>query len=474
MSMRRSLRAVLVPLGIYLAASLFAYGTLVPGVTVKWHGQRLLERVDLEEAPVRSLLLLHSQPPALNGLLVVCLQISRVVGVPVRWVVTALVTGVAAGSIVLLYGLIAGLTRSRWLAAGAAWVAALDPGFQFFRTWFLAGIFVDFLIAATLFLAFKALDSGDRRALAAAVLAAALLPNTKSVFHPVWALVFALLLVGLFGKIHGKTALARRSPVLLTTAGFLLLLGAWPAKNAYLFGSFTFSSWSGYNVARETPVRSEDLEKYLRDGSASAPIEADVERFRARFGDAQLHILNRPTRADGKRNRNHYAFISTRAELVRKAVAYRTSHLGEWLRSGLVNYRKWTRATFVHPYSEEIRGSWTGPYARAAHSVRAVFFADLGSGPKWTLYGLVLFPGLLALASILTARDLGRGASAGAGISALCLFTLLWHLAVVCLTDGAEGNRLRFGVAPCVLVLAIWVFARGWKCAKARALQSGG
>ena len=489
MLMRRLLRSALVPLGVYLAASLAAYGSIVPQVTVKWNGQRLLERADLESSPARSLLLLHSQPPVLNALLVFCLQTSKVVGLPVKSVATALVTAVGAGSIVLVYFLVAGLTKSYGFGAAAACVAALDPGFQFYRIWFLAAILVHFLTVATLFLAFKALHSGDRRNLVAAVLAVTLLPNTKSVFHPAWALVLVLLLVVLFMKIHRKAAFGNRSGAALAAMGFLLLLFAWPAKNALLFGLFEFSSWSGFNVARGTPVRSEALERYLRDGATSAAMKADIARFRDRFGDRQLHILTEPTRANGSRNRNHYAFVSTQAELMREALHYRTTHLRWWLESGLVNYQKWTRATFVHPYSEEIRGTWAGLYRTYVRTVRALFFADLGfllrwiADPpesedrvqratllagRWTLYGLLVFPGWLVLASLLIAKDLGRGCTAGTGISILCLFTICWHLLAVCLTDGAEGNRMRFGVTPGSLVLAIWVLSRGWEAVKAR------
>lgn len=491
MLMRRSLRSVLVPLGIYFAASFLVYGAIVPTVTVKWHGQRLLERVDLEDSPVRSLLLLHSQPPALNALLAFCLQTSEIVGVPVKSIVTTLVTSVGAGSIVFLYLLVAGLTKSQWFGAAAAGAAVLDPGFQFYRLWFLAALLIYFLIAATLFLAFKALDTGDRRILAAAVLAVPLLPNTKSVFHPAWATVFVIVLVVLFMKIHHKPAAAKPSNAVLTLIGFLLLLFAWPAKNAVLFDSFAFSSWSGFNVARGTPVRSKALKRYLRDGTTTAAIDADIERFRDRFGDSQLHILARPTRANGSRNRNHYAFVSTKAELVTKAVRYRTTNLHWWFKSSLINYRKWTRATFVHPYSDEIRGNWAGPYRAVVRAVRGIFFADLGfllrwiADPpqqdskqqetvfegRWTLYGLIVFPGLVVVASILMVRDFVRGPDVGTGISMLCLFTICWHLAAVCLTDGAEGNRMRFGVAPCTLVLALCVLARGWETVKARRVQ---
>lgn len=515
--MRRSLRTVLVPLGIYLAANFAVHGFAIPKVKVKWHGQRLLERADLEVAPARSLLLLHSQPPALNALLAFCLETSKGLGLRVQSVVTTLVTGIGAGAIVLVFALVAALTRSHWLAAAAAGAAALDPGFQFFRLWFLAAILVYFLIAVTLFLAFKALDSGERRWLAAAILATTLLPNTKSVFHPGWALAFAGLLVALFVAIHRKPVFARRSDAVMTSMGFLLLLFAWPAKNAYLFDSFAFSSWSALNVARETPVRSKTLHRYLRKGSVSAEVKTDLERFQRRFGDSQIHILARPTRANGARNRNHYAFVSTRDELLREAMHYRLTHLRWWLESGLVNYGKWTRATFVQPYSEQIRGSWDGWYPRFARAVRATFFADLGSllrrlaghpepdgsqqhpavlSGRWTPYGLLMFPGLIVFASLMIARDLagprlsrrkphppgnpaspvqlGRGFGAATGLSILCLFTMCWHLVAVCLTDGAEGNRMRFGVSLCFLVLAVTVFASGWETVKARRARPGG
>ncbi len=462
--MNRPLRTVLASLGIYLAVTLVVHGFDIPRVKIKWNGQRLIERTDLETAPARSLLLLHSQPPALNGLLILCIETAKIAGTSVDAPATVLLSALNIGSVALLFALVAAATKSRRLGLLTAIAATLDPGFQYYRLWFLAASLVYFLVAAILFLAYKALASGQRRWLIAAILAVPLLPNTKSMFHPTWALAFVGLLVVFFVKIHRKPAFSKRSEALLTSMGFLFFLFAWPVKNAILFDSFTFSTWAGFNISRETPIRSPILEKYLLDGTISPEVHEDIERFSRRFGEHQLHILTRPTRANGTRNRNHYTFISTQEELVHRALSYRMNHPGEWFRSGFENYQLWTRATFVHPYSERIRGTWDGWYRDFVRAVRATFFFDTGS--RWTPYGLLLFPGLLALVSVTIASDLRRGLEAETGLSILCLFTILWLLAVVCLTDGAEGNRLRFGISPCVLALTATVFARGWQTVK--------
>ena len=197
---------------------------------------------------------------------------------------------------------------------------------------------------------------------------------------------------------------------------------------------------------------------------------------------------------------------------------YRVTHRRWWFESGLVNYRKWTRATFVQPYSERIRGSWDGWYLRFARVVRATFFPDMGGllrrmagrpepdgseqhpavlSGRWTLYGLLVFPGLLLLVVLMIARDLaglrprrrgphrwpgnpaspvqlGRGFGSATGLSILCLFTIGWHLVAVCLTDGAEGNRMRFGVSLCFLVLTVLALASGWETVKARRTRPSG
>ncbi len=469
---------LLLPAGIYLLASLTFFGFGFQRVKIHWSSFQLLDRQDLAHSPTRSLLLLHSQPPVLNALLASCLRVSSKLDIPVRTGAACFFHGLGLASAVLIFMLVADLTRSRALASAATAAMLLDPGFHVFQHVFFYPFILHFMITATLFLACKAMHGGDFRYVAGAALASALIPNTRTLFHPAWALAFCLLLIVLVVNIHGYGAVLRGKAKLITAAAFLILLFAWPLKNTLLFDTFSFSTWSGINLSRGTPVRSSMLDSYLRLGAVSPEVESRIATFSDRFGDRQLHILAQPTKRSGRRNWHHYTFIETEAELVREAVRYRLDNPEWWLTKTLVNYSRWTRASFVQPYTGEIRGPQKDVYRAYAGLYRSLFFADVrpylrpgsdtepsaASGlhpPKrWTLFGTLGLPVLMAVTLVLIGRDIRSGISAQTGALILAVFILGWHLLVVCLTDGAEGNRMRFSVTPCLLVLGAVALAR--------------
>ncbi len=477
----RRLRLLLLPVGVYLLASLAFHGFGYQRVQIKWSNVRLLDRQDLAASPARSLLLLHSQPPVLNALLASCLRLSSGIGIRPRTGVTYLFYGLGLTSAVLIFMLVADLTRSRVLAAAATVAMLLDPGFHFFQHVFFYPFIVHFLVVAILFLATRALIHGDFRYFAGAALISTAIPNTRSLFHPVWALVFFLLLAVLVAILHGRGAVVRPRVTPIVASVFLVLLFAWPLKNAVLFGTFTFSTWSGVNLSRGTPVSSGFLDDYLNRGVVSPEVEAEIERFARRFGDQKIHVLARPTRHGGTRNWHHYTFVETSGDLARDALRYRLANPDWWLLKTAINYSRWTRASFVQPYTEEIRGPKKDTYRAYAGGYRALFFSDvrpllkpvldlvLAWAPRardrllerrWTLFGTAGLPALLAVTLVLVVRGVRRGISAQTGALILALFILGWNLLLVCLSDGAEGNRMRFSVSPCLIVLGAVALSR--------------
>ena len=462
------------PVGLYLLACLAFHGFGYQRVAIQWSYAQLLDRQDLVRAPARSLLLMHSQPPVLNALLASCLRASSSLGIRPRTFATILFYGLGLAATVLLFLLIADLTRSRALATAATAAMLLDPGFHFFQHVFFYPFIIHFQVVAMLFLATRALIRGDGRYFAGAVWLSAAISNTRSLFHPIWALIFFLLLMALVAILHGRAAVVRGKTTLVTASIFLVLLFAWPLKNAMLFGSFSFSTWSGVNLSRGTPVRSITLDDYLRHGTVAPEVGSGIERFSARFGDRQIHILERATRRNGSRNWHHYTFVETENDLARDALEYRWANPDWWLLKTAINYSRWTRASFVQPYTEKIRGPKNDAYRAYAGGYRSLLFADvrpvlkplfdvvLAGAPsarerllskRWTLFGTAGLPALLAVSFVLVGRGLRRGASAETGALILALFIAVWNLALVCLTDGAEGNRMRFSVTPCLIVL---------------------
>lgn len=72
---------------------------------------------------------------------------------------------------------------------------------------------------------------------------------TRSLFHPIWFLGTALLLLLIFKEKY------QRKLILISLIIPLLVIGGWYGKNIYLFGVKEGSSWMGMNLAKMTTER---------------------------------------------------------------------------------------------------------------------------------------------------------------------------------------------------------------------------
>jgi uncharacterized membrane protein len=136
----------------------------------------------------------------------------------------------------------------------------------------------------------------------------------------------------------------------------------------------------------------------------------------------------------------------------------------------------WARPTYVDSYWGWPRGPATPAYRRYALVHQRLLFGDLrplleplapglaihgravvwGGPVPYTLFGVLGLPVLLAAVAVLLLRRRGRWSPAE-WLAATAAASLLWSLFVPCLTDGTEGNRIRFATSCCVLLLAAYV-----------------
>lgn len=448
---------------------------------VPWAVVQLLDRVDLERTPASALLALHSQPPALNAILAAAVGLGGLLDGGPEPVLSVVFFVAACALVVVLAQLVRVITDSWWLAIAAVLVTVADPALHFYRTVAFYELPLAVLLLAALWAAWRFLATGRERQLLAFVAAIGGMALLRSLYHPLWAAgMFALLVAGrarLAGPVLSSRARGRAG--WLRAAALLVgMLAAWPLKNALLFGAPVNSSWVGYNLSRGTPVRHPALWSYVETGEVAEELRQNWRRRAPAF--LRDHpALTAAEKSTGNRNWNHYAFLLTYRELAREAWRWRRQHPGEWLRRSAANYLLWGRPTYLDSYWGTARGPEDAWYRRYAAWHQRLLFPDLrrpvvaltptaavhaqtvvsGGPAPYTLFAVAGLPVLLIALAWLLPRRLAS--DPGAWVVLLAAVALLWVLLVPCLSDGTEGNRMRYPVSPCLLLLAAWVVSAG-------------
>jgi hypothetical protein len=453
---------------------------------VPWAVVQLLDEAELRREPLRCLLALHTQPPGLNAVLAAALRLGDLFGCGPEPLLAALFFVLGGAVAVLLALLVRHLTGSTWMALGAVLLTVADPAFHVYRTVYFYELPLAVLLLAGLAAAWRCLTGGGERSLLLFVLSVGGMSLLRSLYHPLWAVGMLALLA--LGRRQLALVPLGRGAWLRGAAVLLLLLGLWPLKNGLLFGLPVMSSWEGYNLARGTPVFHPALLGYLETGDVPAPLRQQWQRSAPVFlRDAP--VLVAPTKSDGNRNWNHYLFLFIDRELTREAWRWRRENTGAWLRHALSNYLLWGRAAYLDSYWNTPRGPDHPLYQAYARWHERLLFPDLrgvvvrltpaakvhgeivewGKPASYTLFTLLGLPALLIALAVLLPRRLRS--SPAAWVALLAAAALLWVLAVPCLTDGTEGNRMRYPVSPCVLLLTAWVGAEGAKSWRRRGMR---
>jgi hypothetical protein len=442
-----------------------------------WGKMQLIDRAYLLAHPIDSLVYLHSQPPVLNALASIVLNVAQLTGISEQAVASVLFASLALGCFLVLLK-VAHLATGSWIASAACGaLLLLNPAFGFYRYRLLYEIpaLLAVLLVSWSWLRFV---SGGRRAhWVALMLSLALLCATKSLFHPVLALLVALLAVGArraVGEIAWSDLLRRYA------GGFalgVLLVLLWPAKNQLVFGHFVYSSWLGFNLTIRTPAEPyEPFDDFKLHGRIHPSIRAQVESFKGVFPDDDLSIvlaLKQPS-FEKIPNWNHLAVLYTSAELARHGIEWRLEHPTEWMRMTAGRYFMVMRPSFVFPYSAKRIFSAGKRYGAYAAGYRDVVHPDLRPwfervAPDWFVhrYAVIrdrpipytpfafVYPIFLLACVVVAVRR--RGEPIG-WFLALCALMSAWTVFVPALTDGVEGNRMRLATAPlvCVGVFALF------------------
>ena len=457
------------PLALYLLFLFFFYHLWFTSVDVPWGYFQILDKNALTVSPLRSIFLLNSQPPILNSLLAIVIQLHLITGASISTMATGIFYFLGAISTILFYQVLLEITKSRTISACLIAVMLADPGYHIFQNKFFYPFIIHFILIVAIFAFNKLIRTQKLHYLYATLFPLALLSNTQSLFHPLWALITFAIIIYILSTTHGAGKLGRNKHVWGSAIMFIVLLFAWPTKNLILFDKFTYTSWEGYNLARGTPVKSDTLNNYLNYGIVPKEVKTALNKFERRFGAEQIQLLAGTIKSDGTRNWNNYVLIDTDNRLTEEALKWRIENPEAWFKIFVTNYLHWTRATYRQSYTDKILGPTNNRiYLHYARIHSALFFSEIhlpdkfnpdpSSGQTITIFGAVTLPIILALLVFVMAREWvtsRRHISADMATLALTSFIFLWDFFIPCLTDGAEGNRMRFYVTPCLIIMTV-------------------
>lgn len=224
------------------------------------HLLHFLSRDLLRDDLLRSLFYLHTQPPLFNFFIGIMVKIfSGETTAAFYWFFTA----VGLSLTVSLFLLMVRMGVSSPFSALLTALFVASPACVLFENILLYTYFVaTFLCLASLFLHRFVSDS---RFLDGFLffLMLALVILVRSFFHPAWFILILLLLLVLAKPLRKKIILAASVPLLVV----LLLY----AKNSYLFGNFSSSSWLGMSFSKMTTFRLSEEERIdlVRKGELS-------------------------------------------------------------------------------------------------------------------------------------------------------------------------------------------------------------
>jgi hypothetical protein len=465
-----------IPLILFGFSHILAYSFGFRMIKIPWNYWQLLDKRELIIHPLNSLLLLHSQPPLLNGILAFFLHVSQQLPGSINLWMTSLFLAIGLISTLLFYSLNYSLTDSHLLASFIVIVYLVNPTTLIYSHLYFYPYLLSSAMIVLVYLFYNYLKYDQDKSilyLLGVVILLALITLLRSLFHPLWSfgiLFFLLILPTLLNVKKRKSWIIYKIMLIL----FLItVLSIWPIKNQILFDQFTYSTWTGFNLTRYTPEESQVINNYWKYGAVPTYINEKYIKFSEKYDLQHPKVLTEINKSTGGRNWNHFLFAVVNKKLTQKGLSYRFQKLKLWFFRIITHYFHWTYPSFVNSYSYQIKGPENKLFSIYSSGIRSASFFDfrpfLQQNPtidklieknfiqgnrekvRLTAFGLLGFPLLIVLfgSVLITLYPHNRVEFI---IYLLSMFTILWVLFIPILTDGFEGNRMRFAVFPYFLL----------------------
>ncbi len=379
-----------------------------------------------------------------------------------------------------MYWLARSLGVGRKLALGAIVLYVIGPADMFFRNWYFYSYPVMAMLVFSAGLLYKYLSTGQRNWGWAFFGMLTMIMLTRYSYHFVW---FLALTAGLFLLLQNH----RRQIVRMALVPALICI-FWMAKNYYLFGTFSMSSWLGWSLSKVTSsfLTPDELDSLEAEGKVSSLARIwpgnrfeFYEDFLRKTG--QLYhpapALQQRVRSTAEmmnfnvRNFNNidYLVISRQYTLDSLAVIrHRPAAYFRGLRRSATLFFLPVRLiydeepddtiTAYHRFWTLLGGSWGQPAGVDMSVLR-----DLSvTGPQVCLLVVLFF--ILApavfVSDLLRKKGLARLGTARLVTVGFMLFNLLYVSATGILLDFGENNRFRSEIVPLSVVLAAVMLQR--------------
>jgi len=453
------------------------------------YGWQLIPWDVLSSDPLRSVWYLHVQPPLWNLFLGGVAWLSPL-GDSITLQVAMAVIGLIGAALAAELGSSLGLSR-RWSVI-VALVATANPEVlkgAFEPTYEL--VTGALLLAVMLVLSRLGSNAGERRVLLVLASLVTATTMTRSLYHPVWALAIVV-----FGLWLLRRRVDRRT-VLATLAVPVLVMGGWMAKNQFLFGEPTLSSWFGMNLQRAViPVLPRaDLEKMRAAGEVS-----EIAMI-GPFGKYDLYVdamppcapehdhrsLTEATRTtdEWSPNFNYECFLPIYSTAGDDAVAVIREHPEVWLEG-----RMWSlRATVAVATLPAESDSFAMRFLDSAFSVARLDMGGVLSTYGWGTpiygqleagvdFGLLLIPLYASIilfgarTALLWVRRRPRGPNDV--VMAAASFTIAFTIVIGAVAELGEQARFRTMVDPLATVVGAVLMAGVVRARRQRQASSVG
>jgi hypothetical protein len=431
-------------------------------------GWQLIPWDILSTDPLRSVFYLHIQPPLWNLLLGTTAWLSpfsdrltlqvlmAIIGVAVAWLAAVLARrlGLSQNTAVIV-ALIATLHPE-------VFKGAFEPTYELAT----AGLLLLVLIAV----ADLSRKENVRRSLVILASAVTVTALTRSLYHPVWAI-----LIVFFGLWLVRHRINWKSSILVLSIP-VIFMGGWMAKNEVLFGHATMSSWFGMNLQRAViPVLPKDqLDEMYAQGQVS-----DIAMI-GPFGKYDLYkdvvepcvpkhhfrALVEPMRTtdEWSPNFNAECFLPIFDQAGKDAIAVIKEHPEAWLEGRLWSLRTTAAVSTIPSESKSV-------VVRRLDQIFSIARLDFGgvlSTEGWgtpiygqlearTDFGLMLIPMYLFIGGLglwqIVQRLRRKELSSMAPIYLVGSFTVAFTVIVGAIAELGEQSRFRTMVDPLVTVM---------------------
>jgi hypothetical protein len=410
----------------------------------------------------RSIFYLHSQPPLQNLFTGIVLQLFPLNHEKVFHILY-LALGIVLGIYIYLLGI--SLRFSPWLSAILSAWFMVSPATVLYEHWLTYAYPLVAVLTLSGFCLYQFIQTQKNYWGLIFFILLGVLPLTWSLFHIAWLFGIVAMLV-IMRAIEPKK-------IILTALLPMLLVTAWYAKNFFIVGEFTASSWLGMNISRIVTFRvsEEEREDMVKSGRLSKfallPPFRNPSVYLKLLPDTPLTgipVLDESDTSLGGRNHHHLVYVEASKYYLRDAIHIiwaKPNYYFNSIRQAVYIYFHSSSdfdlttgnrnfiSTFDLWWNRIFYGQWNNDETSADRMAK-ISVDHVG----WGI--VVSFFVAIAGSVNLLWQSRGNLASPETLLVAFMAYNILFVTVIGNLVDIGENNRFRFTVDPFVLILFIF------------------